>query len=90
MDEEIRTQDPEAAGRAPDHDDSHAAAGRLAAGNHRGLRERGPDDLFPLRARQPESRQPGPADVAIFRLTPAVISVLDYSKGFEHADLVTC
>jgi nitroimidazol reductase NimA-like FMN-containing flavoprotein (pyridoxamine 5'-phosphate oxidase superfamily) len=33
---------------------------------------------------------PAPADVAIFRLTPAVISVLDYSKGFGHADLVTC
>lgn len=33
---------------------------------------------------------PTPADVSIFRLTPVVISVLDYSKGFGHADLVTC
>jgi nitroimidazol reductase NimA-like FMN-containing flavoprotein (pyridoxamine 5'-phosphate oxidase superfamily) len=31
-----------------------------------------------------------PEDVRIFRVTPTVISVLDYSKGFGHADLVTC
>ncbi|MBP0630765.1 MULTISPECIES: pyridoxamine 5'-phosphate oxidase family protein [unclassified Cupriavidus] len=29
-------------------------------------------------------------DVRIFRVTPMVISVLDYSKGFGHTDLVTC
>jgi nitroimidazol reductase NimA-like FMN-containing flavoprotein (pyridoxamine 5'-phosphate oxidase superfamily) len=33
---------------------------------------------------------PTPADVRIFRVTPMVISVLDYSKGFGHTDLVTC
>jgi PPOX class probable F420-dependent enzyme len=33
---------------------------------------------------------PGPKDIAIFRVTPKVISVLDYSKGFGHTDLVTC
>jgi nitroimidazol reductase NimA-like FMN-containing flavoprotein (pyridoxamine 5'-phosphate oxidase superfamily) len=33
---------------------------------------------------------PAPADVRIFRVTPAVISVLDYSKGFGHTDLVAC
>jgi nitroimidazol reductase NimA-like FMN-containing flavoprotein (pyridoxamine 5'-phosphate oxidase superfamily) len=33
---------------------------------------------------------PTPDDVRIFRLTPIVISVLDYSKGFGHTDLVTC
>lgn len=33
---------------------------------------------------------PAPADVSIFRITPTVISVLDYSKGFGHTDLVTC
>jgi len=32
---------------------------------------------------------PTPADVRIFRVTPTVISVLDYSKGFGHSDLVT-
>jgi nitroimidazol reductase NimA-like FMN-containing flavoprotein (pyridoxamine 5'-phosphate oxidase superfamily) len=33
---------------------------------------------------------PTAADVRIFRVTPMVISVLDYSKGFAHTDLVTC
>ena len=33
---------------------------------------------------------PEPKDVAIYRVTPKVISVLDYSKGFGHTDLVTC
>jgi len=33
---------------------------------------------------------PTPADVRIFRVTPTVISVLDYSKGFGHTDLVIC
>jgi nitroimidazol reductase NimA-like FMN-containing flavoprotein (pyridoxamine 5'-phosphate oxidase superfamily) len=37
---------------------------------------------------------PGPMPTAdqvrIFRVIPTVISVLDYSKGFGHTDLVTC
>jgi len=33
---------------------------------------------------------PTPKDVRIFRVTPTVISVLDYSKGFGHTELVTC
>src|SRR5690242_13780784 len=33
---------------------------------------------------------PTPADVRIFRLTPTVISLLDYSKGFGHTDLIRC
>jgi len=33
---------------------------------------------------------PTPENVRIFCLTPTVISVLDYSKGFGHTDLVTC
>lgn len=33
---------------------------------------------------------PTPEDVRIFRVTPTVISVLDYSKGFGHTDLITC
>lgn len=33
---------------------------------------------------------PAPDQVRIFRVTPVVISVLDYSKGFGHTDLVTC
>jgi nitroimidazol reductase NimA-like FMN-containing flavoprotein (pyridoxamine 5'-phosphate oxidase superfamily) len=33
---------------------------------------------------------PKPGEVALFRVTPTVISVLDYSKGFGHTELVTC
>jgi hypothetical protein len=33
---------------------------------------------------------PTPDDVRIFRVTPTIISVLDYAKGFGHTDLVTC
>ena len=33
---------------------------------------------------------PAPVDVRIFRVNPIVISVLDYSKGFAHSDLVCC
>lgn len=33
---------------------------------------------------------PTPEDVRIFRVMPTVISVIDYSKGFGHTDLVTC
>jgi nitroimidazol reductase NimA-like FMN-containing flavoprotein (pyridoxamine 5'-phosphate oxidase superfamily) len=35
-------------------------------------------------------QMPTPEDVRIFRVTPKVISVLDYTKGFGHTDLVTC
>ena len=33
---------------------------------------------------------PSASDVRLFRVTPVVISVLDYSKGFGHTDLVRC
>jgi nitroimidazol reductase NimA-like FMN-containing flavoprotein (pyridoxamine 5'-phosphate oxidase superfamily) len=46
---------------------------------------------YPVQKSLPLSLQmPTPENVRIFRLTPTVISVLDYSKGFGHADLVTC
>jgi nitroimidazol reductase NimA-like FMN-containing flavoprotein (pyridoxamine 5'-phosphate oxidase superfamily) len=32
---------------------------------------------------------PRPEDVRIFRVAPVVVSVLDYSQGFGHTDLVT-
>jgi nitroimidazol reductase NimA-like FMN-containing flavoprotein (pyridoxamine 5'-phosphate oxidase superfamily) len=32
---------------------------------------------------------PNPEEIRIFRVTPTVIAVLDYSKGFGHTDLVT-
>ena len=45
-------------------------------------------------AKYPDLKLPGPMpdpdDVRIFRLRPVVISVLDYSLGFGHTDLVTC
>ena len=48
-----------------------------------------------LMERYPEQASlPGPMpaarDVAIFRVTPKVISLLDYSRGFGHTDLLTC
>ncbi|OGU23736.1 MAG: pyridoxamine 5'-phosphate oxidase [Hydrogenophilales bacterium RIFOXYD1_FULL_62_11] len=33
---------------------------------------------------------PTPEEIRIFRVTPTVISVLDYAKGFGHTELVTC
>jgi nitroimidazol reductase NimA-like FMN-containing flavoprotein (pyridoxamine 5'-phosphate oxidase superfamily) len=35
-------------------------------------------------------KMPAADEVRLFRLTPTVISVLDYSKGFGHTDLVAC
>ena len=35
-------------------------------------------------------KMPSPDEVRLFRLEPVVISVLDYSLGFGHTDLVTC
>jgi nitroimidazol reductase NimA-like FMN-containing flavoprotein (pyridoxamine 5'-phosphate oxidase superfamily) len=48
-----------------------------------------------LMSRYPEQKatglpMPKPSEVRLFRLTPTVISVLDYAKGFGHTDLVTC
>lgn len=44
---------------------------------------------YPEQASMP-GPMPTPDQVRIFRVTPTVISVLDYSKGFGHTDLVTC
>jgi general stress protein 26 len=33
---------------------------------------------------------PDPDTICVFRLAPLVISVLDYTKGFGHSDLVHC
>jgi nitroimidazol reductase NimA-like FMN-containing flavoprotein (pyridoxamine 5'-phosphate oxidase superfamily) len=46
--------------------------------------------MLPLK--YPEVSLPGPMptadEVRIFRVTPTVVSVLDYSKGFGHTDLI--
>jgi nitroimidazol reductase NimA-like FMN-containing flavoprotein (pyridoxamine 5'-phosphate oxidase superfamily) len=38
----------------------------------------------------PAIKMPDPDEIRIFRVEPVVISVLDYTKGFGHTDLVTC
>jgi nitroimidazol reductase NimA-like FMN-containing flavoprotein (pyridoxamine 5'-phosphate oxidase superfamily) len=48
-----------------------------------------------LLAQYPEQKgvslpMPSIDSLAIYRITPEVISVLDYSKGFGHSDLVRC
>jgi PPOX class probable F420-dependent enzyme len=48
-----------------------------------------------LFARYPEQKSPpgpmpGVGDVCIVRVEPTVVSVLDYSKGFGHTELVAC
>ncbi|HET7848682.1 MAG TPA: pyridoxamine 5'-phosphate oxidase family protein [Pseudolabrys sp.] len=35
-------------------------------------------------------QMPKAEQVGIFRVIPTVISVLDYTKGFGHTDLITC
>ena len=35
-------------------------------------------------------KMPTPDEVALFRVVPEVVSVLDYTKGFGHTDLVSC
>jgi len=37
-----------------------------------------------------QMKMPAPEDVALFRIVPEIVSVLDYTKGFAHTDLVTC
>ncbi len=46
-------------------------------------------EKYPPQASLP-GPMPTPEQVRIFRVVPTVISVLDYSKGFGHTDLVTC
>jgi hypothetical protein len=44
-----------------------------------------------LLKRYPEYKvmpRPDPAAVPLIRITPEIVSILDYSKGFGHADLV--
>jgi len=49
--------------------------------------------MLPLKYPEQKVRLPVPmpgfGDVRIFRVTPTVISVLDYSQGFGHTDLVS-
>lgn len=47
-------------------------------------------EKYPEQATDLPIEMPSPEDVAIFRVTPKVISILDYTKGFGHTELVTC
>lgn len=44
---------------------------------------------YPQQGQSPGEPPPASA-VAIFKATPTVISVLDYSKGFGHTELARC
>jgi nitroimidazol reductase NimA-like FMN-containing flavoprotein (pyridoxamine 5'-phosphate oxidase superfamily) len=35
-------------------------------------------------------KMPAPEEVAVFRVVPEIFSVLDYTQGFGHTDLVVC
>lgn len=37
-----------------------------------------------------QTKMPTPEDVALFRVVPEIVSVIDYTKGFARTDLVTC
>jgi len=44
---------------------------------------------YPQQSASPGALPPASA-VAIFKVTPTVISLLDYAKGFGHTELVAC
>jgi nitroimidazol reductase NimA-like FMN-containing flavoprotein (pyridoxamine 5'-phosphate oxidase superfamily) len=85
---------------AIDHDTSDlmAIAGLSMAAHAQAVTDRAEAEriiaMLPLK--YPEVNAPPPVpmptadDVRIFRVTPIVISVLDYSQGFGHTDLYTC
>ncbi len=82
-----------------DHDtaDIMAITGLSMAGHAKPVTDRAEAEkvLHLLPQKYPKDLQlplpmPTPDDVALFRITPTVISVLDYTKGFGHTDLVTC
>ena len=37
-----------------------------------------------------QMKMPAPEEVALFRVVPEIIPVLDNAKGFAHTDLATC
>ena len=80
-----------------DTSDLMAITGLSMAGHARAVedREEAEKVLAMLPLKYPDSAplpmpMPRPEDVRLIRVTPTVISVLDYAKGFGHTDLVTC
>jgi nitroimidazol reductase NimA-like FMN-containing flavoprotein (pyridoxamine 5'-phosphate oxidase superfamily) len=45
---------------------------------------------YPVPDTPPPIEMPTAKEVRVFRVTPTVISLIDYSKGFGHTDLITC
>jgi nitroimidazol reductase NimA-like FMN-containing flavoprotein (pyridoxamine 5'-phosphate oxidase superfamily) len=82
-----------------DHDtaDLMAMTGLSMAGHAYAVTDRAEAEkvlrMLPLKYRDAPPlpmKMPSPDEIRLFRVTPTVISVLDYSKGFGHTDLVTC
>jgi general stress protein 26 len=82
-----------------DHDtpDLMAITGLSMAGHARPVTDRTEAEkvLQMLPLKYPDSvalsmPMPNPDEIRLFHVTPTVISVLDYTKGFGHTDLVTC
>lgn len=82
-----------------DHDtaDLMAIAGLSMAARAEAVEDRAEAEkvlrMLPLKypeAKPLPMKMPEPGEVRIFRVTPSVISVLDYTKGFGHTDLVIC
>lgn len=82
-----------------DHDtaDLMAITGLSMAGHAHAVNDRAEAEkvLRMLPLKYPDApplpiKMPSPDEIRLFRLAPTVISVLDYSKGFGHTDLVTC
>lgn len=64
---------------------AHAVVDRAEAEKVLGMLPLKYPEAKPLPMKMPTSDE-----VRLFRVTPTVISLLDYSKGFGHTDLVTC
>ena len=64
---------------------AHAVTDRVEAANVLRMLPLKYPDAPPL-----PMKMPSPDEVRLFRVTPLVISVLDYTKSFAHTDLVTC
>ena len=82
-----------------DHDtpDLMAITGLSMAAHAHAVTDRAEADkvlrMLPLKYRDAPPlpmKMPTADEVCLFRVTPTVISILDYSKGFGHTDLVTC
>jgi uncharacterized protein YhbP (UPF0306 family) len=87
-------RDPRISGTiARDYSQPLAIKGLSFAGQALVIEDRGEIDhaYALLLARYPEYKirpQPIATEVPLIRVTPAVVSIIDYSKGFGHTDLV--